>query len=249
MTTLLISDLHLSPERPGVTQAFLSFLTHQASTANALYILGDLFEVWVGDDDQSALAKGVISSLKDLTERGVALYFLHGNRDFMVSKRFARETGCTLLPEHYVAHIEGRKVLLLHGDTLCIEDQDYQHFRRKARHPISLWCLHHLPLRTRQKIGENGRAKSMAVNSNKSDNIMDVTNSEVERLMEKHQVNIMIHGHTHRPSCHQQKHGKRFVLGDWHHHGWYLQMTANAEPELCSFPITPTTLSPSSTTS
>lgn len=239
MTTLLISDLHLAPERPAVTQAFLEFLKHQASTANALYILGDLFEVWVGDDEQSELAKKVITSLKTLTEQGVALYFIHGNRDFMIGKRFARETGCTLLPEHHVAQIEGHKVLILHGDTLCIDDEDYQRFRRKARHPISIWFLNHLPLRTRQKIGENGRAKSMSVNSNKTDNIMDVTGSEVERLMEKYQVNLMIHGHTHRPGCHQHKNGKRYVLGDWHHYGWYLKITADTEPELSSFPIGP----------
>jgi UDP-2,3-diacylglucosamine hydrolase len=237
MTTLLVSDLHLSPERPAVTRAFQNFLKQQVHPADSLYILGDLFEVWIGDDDPSEFARTIISELKTLSDRGTKLYFLHGNRDFMIGKRFARETGSTLLPEHYVATLEGHKILLLHGDTLCIDDVDYQRFRRRARHPVSRWCLNHLPLRTRQKIAENGRAKSMAINSNKSENIMDVTNSEVERLLEKYQVDTMIHGHTHRPNRHQHKNGERFVLGDWHHHGWYISLSEKSKPELSSFPI------------
>jgi UDP-2,3-diacylglucosamine hydrolase len=237
MSTLLISDLHLSPERPAVTQAFLDFLKNQAAEADALYILGDLFEVWVGDDDPAPLSQEVIAALKTLTYSGTALYVMQGNRDFMIGKRFARETGCTLLPDHYVAQLEGHKILLLHGDTLCIDDEQYQRFRRKTRRPFFLWCLNRLPLSTRQKIADNGRAKSRAVNANKSENIMDVNKPEVERLMEQYQVNTMIHGHTHRPNRHQHKNGERLVLGDWHQNGWYIQVTEKAEPELISFPI------------
>jgi UDP-2,3-diacylglucosamine hydrolase len=237
MSTLLISDLHLSPERPAVTQAFLDFLKNQAAEADALYILGDLFEVWVGDDDPAPLSQEVIAALKALTYSGTALYVMQGNRDFMIGKRFARETGCTLLPDHYVAQLEGHKVLLLHGDTLCIDDEQYQRFRRKTRRPFFLWCLKRLPLSTRQKIADNGRAKSRAVNANKSENIMDVTPSEVEQLMEQYQINTMIHGHTHRPNRHQHKNGERLVLGDWHQNGWYIRVTEKAEPELISFPI------------
>jgi len=237
MPTLLISDLHLSPERPAVTQAFLDFLKSQAQQATALYILGDLFEAWVGDDDPTPLSREVISALKELTDSGTELYFTQGNRDFLIDKRFARETGCTLLPDHYVAQLEGHKILLLHGDTLCIGDVQYQKFRRKARHPIFRWCLSHLPLKTRQNIATSWRTKSMKVNANKSDNIMDVTPSEVERIMDKYQVNTMIHGHTHRPNLHQHKNGERFVLGDWYHNGWYIQVIEKAKPELISFPI------------
>ncbi len=237
MSTLLISDLHLSPERPAVTQAFLDFLKNQAAEANALYILGDLFEVWVGDDDPASLSQEVIAALKALTYSGTTLFVMQGNRDFMIGKRFARETSCTLLPDHYVAQLEGHKILLLHGDTLCIDDEQYQRFRRKTRRPFFLWCLNRLPLSTRQKIADNGRAKSRAVNANKSENIMDVTPSEVERLMEQYQVNTMIHGHTHRPNRHQHKNGERLVLGDWHHNGWYIQVTEKAGAELRSFPI------------
>jgi len=237
MPTLLISDLHLSPENPAVAQAFLEFLKDPAQQASALYILGDLFEVWVGDDDPAPLSREIISALKELTNNGTRLYVMHGNRDFLLDKRFARETGCTLLPDHYVVELENHKILLLHGDTLCIDDVQYQKFRRKARHPIFRWCLNHLPLKTRQNIAENGRAKSMEINANKSGNIMDVTASEVERQMEKYQVNTMIHGHTHRPNRHQHKQGERLVLGDWHHHGWYIRVTEETEPELISFPI------------
>lgn len=237
MPTLLISDLHLSPERPAVTQAFLGFLKDQAQQANALYILGDLFEAWVGDDDPAPLSREVIAALKVLTDNGTELYLMQGNRDFLIDKRFARETGCTLLPDHHVAELENHKILLLHGDTLCISDVQYQKFRRKARHPIFRWCLNHLPLRTRQNIAKNWRAKSMNANANKPDNIMDVTASEVERQMEKYQVTTMIHGHTHRPNRHQHKQGERLVLGDWHHHGWFIRITDNTPPELISFPI------------
>lgn len=237
MSTLLISDLHLSPERPTVTQAFLDFLKNQAAEANALYILGDLFEAWVGDDDPAPLSREVISALKVLTDSGTHLYVMQGNRDFLLDKRFARETGCTLLPDHYVTQLEGHKVLLLHGDTLCIGDEQYQKFRRKARHPLFRWCLNHLPLKTRQNIATSWRAKSMKVNSNKSDNIMDVTPSEVERVMEEYQVNTMIHGHTHRPNRHDHKNGERMVLGDWHHQGWYIRVTEMSGAELSSFPI------------
>jgi len=237
MSTLLISDLHLSPERPAVTLAFLDFLKNQAAEANALYILGDLFEAWVGDDDPAPLSRKVITVLKELTDNGTDLYVMQGNRDFLLDKRFARETGCTLLPDHYVTELENHKILLLHGDTLCIGDEQYQKFRRKARHPIFRWCLNHLPLKTRQNIATSWRSKSMKVNSNKSDYIMDVTPSEVERIMEKYQVNSMIHGHTHRPNRHQHKNGERLVLGDWYQNGWYIRVTEKAAPELNSFPI------------
>jgi len=237
MNTLLISDLHLSPERPAVIRAFYLFLEHQAQDADALYILGDLVEAWVGDDDQAPLSREVIAALRKLTDSGTAVYFLHGNRDFLVGKRFARETGCTLLPEHHVAKMNGHPVLLLHGDTLCTGDESYQKFRRKSRHPLFRWGLNRLSLKRREKIAEDWRAKSMKANANKSDNIMDVTPSEVERLMEKYDVSTMIHGHTHRPKRHKHNRGERLVLGDWYHHGWFIRITDNTPPELISFPI------------
>lgn len=237
MSVLLISDLHLSPERPAVTRAFFAFLRHQAREAEALYILGDLFESWIGDDDPTRLPREVIGELKQLSDSGTRLYFIHGNRDFMIARRFARETGCTLLPEHHVARLGGEPVLLLHGDTLCTEDEAYQKFRRISRNRPLQFVMRHLPLKKRQQIAADLRRKSMNANANKADNIMDVTPAEVERKMKAFGVKRMIHGHTHRPDRHVLPCGERLVLGDWHHHGWYIRCEDGREPELISFPI------------
>ncbi|WP_461481357.1 UDP-2,3-diacylglucosamine diphosphatase [Porticoccus sp.] len=237
MSTLLISDLHLSPERPAVTRAFLAFLHAEARQAEALYILGDLFESWIGDDDPAPLAREVIGELKQLSDSGTRLYFLHGNRDFMIGRRFARETGSTLLPQHHIAKLGGQKVLLLHGDTLCTEDEAYQKFRRISRNPLVKFVLRNLPLKKRQRIAADWRRKSMAANANKADNIMDVSTAEVRRFLKDFGVKRMIHGHTHRPDRHSLPGGERLVLGDWHRRGWYILVEGEQPPELISFPI------------
>lgn len=220
---LLISDLHLSPERPAVDRAFFRFLEEQASKADALYILGDLFEAWIGDDDPSPHSRAIIEKLRAVTEAGTALYFQHGNRDFMIGKRFARETGAILLPDEAIAELAGQKVLLMHGDTLCLDDQDYQRFRRRVRNPVAKWLLRRIPLAKRQKMAVEWRSKSMTANANKAANIMDVSPAEVERMLQKHQVATLIHGHTHRPGQHRHQHGERIVLGDWHSSGWVIR--------------------------
>lgn len=237
MTTLLISDLHLSPERPAVTRAFFAFLENQTDDIEALYILGDLFEAWIGDDDPAPLARQVIAALKKLSDSGVKLFFTHGNRDFMIGKQFARETGATLLPDHHLTELGGQRVLLLHGDTLCTGDADYQTFRRRYRHPLVKFLLRHLPLKKRQKMAVEWRQKSMQANANKSDNIMDVSEETVAQLMAQYRVKLMIHGHTHRPFHHQMPCGERLVLGDWHQRGWYIRIKEDHSPELISFPI------------
>ncbi|MGS2722376.1 UDP-2,3-diacylglucosamine diphosphatase [Porticoccus sp. GXU_MW_L64] len=236
MSTIFISDLHLAPERPQVTKAFYNFLDGEARQAEKLYILGDLFEAWVGDDDPSEFLAEIKSRLRALSDSGTRLYFLHGNRDFMVGKGFAKATGCTLLPEHHVIDLYGTAVLLLHGDTLCSDDIDYQKFRRKVRNPLGTWLLRRIPLNKRLQIAADWRAKSMNANSNKASNIMDVNNHTVEQLFSKYRVNTMIHGHTHRPARHSHNGGERIVLGDWHHNGWVLRADAN-NLELCSFAI------------
>ncbi|UTW45730.1 UDP-2,3-diacylglucosamine diphosphatase [bacterium SCSIO 12696] len=238
MTTLFISDLHLAPERPEITQAFYEFLENEAKQADALYILGDLFESWVGDDDPSEFLANIKSRLRALTTSGTHLYFTHGNRDFMVGKRFAKATGCTLLPEHHVIDLYGQRVLLLHGDTLCTDDIDYQKFRRKVRNPLGTGLLRCIPLKKRLQIAADWRDKSMNANSNKASNIMDVNGDAVERLFAKYHVDKMIHGHTHRPARHHHNGGERIVLGDWHHHGWILTADQN-NLELSSFEIAP----------
>ena len=149
MTELFIADLHLSPERPAVCRAFLDFLEQRAPQAEALYILGDLFESWIGDDDPSPLARQVVAALRHLTDSGTAVLFQPGNRDFLIGRRFCRQTGARLLPDEYIAQINGKPMLLMHGDTLCLHDEAYQKFRRKVRVPFVKWLLSHLPLKKR----------------------------------------------------------------------------------------------------
>ena len=231
MKTLLISDLHLSQERPALGVAFSRFLHEEARQCQALYILGDLFEAWIGDDDPAPLSQTVISELKALTGDGVRVYLLHGNRDFAIGRRFARETGSTLITEPHRVDLYGNKVLLLHGDTLCTGDIAYQRARRIIRNPLLLALMKRLPLKIRQKIAVLSREKSRAATSNKSDYIMDVEQSAVEANLIQQGVTTMIHGHTHRPGDHTftigtaygEKKARRLVLGDWSDKGWAIE--------------------------
>ncbi len=240
MTTLFIADLHLSPGRPEVTEAFIAFLQQRAAGAGALYILGDLFEAWIGDDDPSALASRVTAALRELTEAGTQLAFQHGNRDFLVGKRFAEATGATLLGDEAVVQLDGRPVLLMHGDSLCLDDVAYQRFRRKVRNPAIKWLLAHLPLSKRLQIAARWRAGSKAANRNKPESIMDVTPQEVVRLMDRYRVQTLIHGHTHRPATHRVKlsagAGERWVLGDWGPEAWAI-VASQGKLDLQHWPI------------
>ncbi|MGB1334193.1 MAG: UDP-2,3-diacylglucosamine diphosphatase [Porticoccaceae bacterium] len=222
MAILFISDLHLSPERPEVTRAFLSFLQQQADSTEALFVLGDLFEAWIGDDDTCATGIKVQEAFKQLTDKGVGLFIQHGNRDFFIGKRFCKATGATLLADEHLVEYNDKTVLVMHGDTLCTDDVDYIRFRCKIRHPIIKFCLQLLPLKYRQKLATNMRARSKAANANKASAIMDVNTDAVDAVMAKHGVTTLIHGHTHRPDRHQHTGGERIVLGDWHDKGWYV---------------------------
>jgi len=236
MSILFISDLHLSPQRPAVTRAFLLFLQQQALTAKALYILGDLFEAWVGDDDNSPLGLQVQEAFHNLTGAGTKLYIQHGNRDFLLGRRFMSNTGATLLADEYIVDYQGQRALLMHGDTLCVDDIDYLRFRRKVRNPLCKLCFGLLPLKRRQRWAADLRAKSMAANANKPSAIMDVNAEAVDTVMGKYRVGTLIHGHTHRPDRHQVSAGERIVLGDWHDYGWVLQLDRSGF-ELQSFAI------------
>jgi UDP-2,3-diacylglucosamine hydrolase len=236
MDALFISDLHLSDDRPDITGAFVSFLETEAVKAKRFYILGDLFEAWIGDDDPSELARTVVNALNDLSQTDTQVFVQQGNRDFLLGKGFARETGTSLLPDYEVIGSGDKQFLLCHGDTLCLEDVDYIKFRRKVRNPIYRWVLAHMPLKFRQNLAANWRAKSMAANSNKATNIMDATPSEVDRLLTHYDCSVMIHGHTHRPKVHQHPNGVRYVLGDWDKQGWYISLE-KGEAELVSFDI------------
>lgn len=240
MATLFIADLHLQTEEPAITAGFLRFLRGEAKSADALYILGDLFEAWIGDDDPNPLHREMAAAIHALVDSGVPCYFIHGNRDFLIGKRYARESGMTLLPEEQVLDLYGRKVLIMHGDTLCTDDIGYLAFRAKVHTPWIQKVFLALPLFIRNRIAARMRAGSKAANSSKSMTIMDVNPQAVVRVMEKHDVQWLIHGHTHRPDVHsliangQPAH--RVVLGAWHTEGSMVKVTPEGV-ELIAFPF------------
>lgn len=240
MATLFIADLHLCTEEPAITAGFLRFLAGDARKADALYILGDLFEAWIGDDDPVPLHREIAAAIKSLVDAGVPCYFIHGNRDFLLGKRFARESGMILLAEENVLDLYDRKVLILHGDTLCTDDTGYLAFRAKVHQPWLQKLFLALPLFVRQRIAAKMRANSKAANSTKSLEIMDVNPQAVVNAMERHRVQWLIHGHTHRPAVHQlTANGEpafRVVLGAWHSEGSMVKVTQD-DVELIYFPF------------
>lgn len=240
MATLFIADLHLQTEEPAITAGFLRFLHGEAKSADALYILGDLFEAWIGDDDPNPLHREIAAAIRALVDAGTPCFFIHGNRDFLIGQRFARESGMTLLPEEQVLDLYGRKVLIMHGDTLCTDDTGYLAFRAKVHTPWIQTLFLALPLFIRNRIAAKMRAGSKAANSSKSMTIMDVNPQAVVRVMEKHQVHWLFHGHTHRPDVHNlMVHGEpahRVVLGAWHTEGSMVKVTPDGV-ELIAFPF------------
>ncbi|NJD00578.1 UDP-2,3-diacylglucosamine diphosphatase [Candidatus Erwinia dacicola] len=218
--TLFIADLHLCTEEPAITASFLHFLRREAQHADALYILGDLFEAWIGDDDPNPLHAEVVTALRQLS---IPCYFIHGNRDFLVGKRFARAAGMTLLPEEQVLELYGRRVLIMHGDTLCTDDVDYQRYRQKVQQRWLQTVFLALPLFGRQRIARKMRNGSKQANRNKDLSIMDVNPQAVVDAMSRHRVPYLIHGHTHRPAVHpleiNDQPAERLVLGAWHEGG------------------------------
>lgn len=230
-TTLFIADLHLSPSRPDITAAFLQFMREEAIHADALYVLGDLFEFSIGDDEPSALNDQVAAAFNACSEQGTPVYFIHGNRDFMVGRRFARQAGMTLLPEHQVIDLYGEPTLIMHGDTLCIDDAGYQRYRRITRWRWLQWLFLRLPLSRRMGIADGIRGKSAQSKETKVMQVMDVNQGEVVRQMQRYRVRSLIHGHTHRPAIHQLdikgQSARRIVLGDWYTQGSVLAVTPN----------------------
>ena len=242
MNTLFISDLHLQSSQSKIINVFIKFLQQQATQADAVYILGDLFEAWVGDDDNNPLAQQVKKALKALSQT-VPTYFMRGNRDFTIGERFSQEAGITLLADPTVIELYGRRVLLMHGDLLCTDDLAYQAFRRKVYAPNFIKRLMRLPLFVRRLIALWARYKSKKHTGNTDLTIQDVNQQETEKTMQEYKVNILIHGHTHRPTIHDlQINGqgaKRIVLAAWHDQGYVLQVSSTWE--ISSFEL-PTTL-------
>lgn len=228
---LLISDLHLEEERPDITRAFLHFLRARAPQAEALYILGDFFEAWIGDDGMSPFQHSIARALRELSDSGTQIFLMHGNRDFLIGHAFCQEAGCSLLKDPTRVRLGGESVLLMHGDSLCTLDVGYMKLRRWLRNPLTLFILRSLPLSTRHKLARKLRSESRDQTRMKASEIVDVTPEEVIRVMTEHGVQTMIHGHTHRPAVHDLQvngqPGRRIVLGDWDRQGWVLQVDKN----------------------
>lgn len=221
-STLFISDLHLDAARPAVSAALAAFLERH-STCERLYILGDLFESWIGDDDDTAVAAETAGLLKRFSDGGPDLLVMVGNRDFLIGQTFCHTVGATLLADPTVIDLYGTPTLLLHGDSLCTGDTEYQAFRQTARSPEWQSDLLSRGLEERRTVASRLRAMSREANSNKAEDIMDVTPAEVDRVMRRHGVTQLIHGHTHRPGRHEEPAGTRWVLGDWDRQGWVLE--------------------------
>jgi len=230
VTTLFISDLHLDGEWPEITRQFLEFLDGEARTARALYILGDLFEAWIGEDDPDPSKQAVMEALRTLTASGVPCYVMHGNRDFLLGKRFSAATGVQLLPDSIVLDLYGRRTLLMHGDTLCTDDHAYQRLRRIVRNPLVKLLLRSLPLAQRQRLAQKLRAGSKAhidAMDKARPYIMDVNPQAVTAALRQAGTDCLIHGHTHRPAVHpldlDGRPATRIVLGDWYEQGSVLR--------------------------
>lgn len=228
--TLFISDLHLDPQRPEITRLFLDFLGTRGRDAAAVYILGDLFEAWIGDDDDSPLNAIITSRLRTCVDSGTSLFFMPGNRDFLTGSRFAEQTGCIQLADPAQIDLYGQPTLLMHGDTLCTDDTGYMEFRRRVRDSGWQRAFLKKPLEERRRISMAARDSSRIQTREKPEYIMDVNQEAVIQTMMKHQVQRLIHGHTHRPAIHDLmvagKPAQRMVLGDWYTQGSVLECTA-----------------------
>ena len=231
MTTLFVSDLHLDLARPAITRLFLDFLQGQARQAEALYVLGDLFEAWVGDDDPGEPGAAVCAGLKALAQSGVPVFLMRGNRDFLYGPTIAERSGAILLPDPCVVDLYGRPTLLTHGDLLCSDDVAYQAFRRQVRDPAWQALFLGQPLEARQAFAARARTASREHQSGMAEAITDVNPATVVEAMQRHGVDRLIHGHTHRPAVHALLAGERpatrVVLGDWYEQGSVLRVDAD----------------------
>jgi UDP-2,3-diacylglucosamine hydrolase len=232
MATLFIADLHLDPSRPQITDLFEHYLaSDEVRHANALYILGDLVEAWIGDDDDAELPARIAAATRAVRDAGVPVYFMVGNRDFLLGQAFAARAGLTLLDDGTVHDIHGRRTLLMHGDVLCTDDLAYQAVRQQVRTPEWQAQILAMPLQARRAFAAKAREDSKAHTGNTMESIMDVNADAVAETMRKAGVTRLIHGHTHRPAVHDfQLDGtpaQRIVLGDWYEQGSVLRVDAD----------------------
>ena len=230
MSTLFVSDIHLNAGQPEMTELFCNFLRGTAREAEKLYILGDLFEFWIGDDDPDTTYAQIQTELKALTDIGVPCFVIHGNRDFLLGQDFCQRTGCQLLADGSCIDLYGQRVVLCHGDILCTDDHAYQRLRLIVRNPIIQWLLRKLSLKQRQRVAERMRQASRQHIQKSMNDIMDVNPQAVTDYMNAANVQCLIHGHTHRPAIHTHAlnfgAGTRIVLGDWYQQGSVLRWSA-----------------------
>ena len=232
MAVVFASDVHLAPERPDISKRFFSFLEKQAGRVDALYLLGDLFEAWVGDDDDDEFAELVKKNLRALSDSGVAVYLMHGNRDFLIGKQFAAASGCQLIDDPARLELYGETLLLSHGDALCTDDLEYQEFRKEVRDPQWQEQFLRKSLAERRDFARQARDASTQHQQQQSVEIGDVNQQAVETLIAEQQVSLLLHGHTHRPAVHDFKlsngtDARRIVLGAWYEQGSMVRWDEN----------------------
>lgn len=227
MATLFVSDLHLDPARPEITRQFMDFLAGEARAADALFVLGDLFEAWLGDDDPEPAHAAVAGALASLSASGVPVFLMQGNRDVLLGGQFAARAGAVLLPDPVVTTVHGRRVLITHGDALCTGDAAYQRLRTLLRDQGVRGALVGLPLAARRALAGEARAGSREHLARASSYITDVSPTAVDDVLRASDAQVLLHGHTHRPGIHSLEVGgiprARIVLGDWHEHGSVLR--------------------------
>lgn len=228
--TLLISDLHLAPERPQMLQLFVDFANNIAAKADSLYILGDFLEVWWGDDDPAADYQEVFNAIQRLVEtNNTAVFLMHGNRDFMIGHELAKRCHFTLIDDPYPLELAGKKAMLIHGDSLCTDDIEYQKFRQMVRNPQWQQQVLQKSLEERYALAQSIREQSKSNTAMKAEDIMDVNPEATRKIFTDNNIDLLIHGHTHRPAFHKMdidgKPVQRIVLSDWYEHGSYLRIS------------------------
>ena len=227
MTTIFISDIHISDDYPEIYQQFLDFIKNLDHNTNALYILGDLFEYWIGDDDPNPIFKKIQTELKDLSKINVSVFFMHGNRDFLVGDEFAEKSHIKILSDPSIIELYGEQILISHGDMCCVDDEEYQLFRKQTRDPRWQKMILGKPLEYRRNFAQIAREKSLEHTQLENEEIMDVNEDEVKKILDKFNLSTIIHGHTHRPFIHNtisnEVNYRRIVLGDWYEQGSILE--------------------------
>lgn len=223
---LLLSDVHLSEQAPDITRRFVDFLPTQTQTIQSLFILGDLFEVWIGDDAPGELGLQIAIELKKLSAQGISIYFMPGNRDFLIGQHYAQQAGMQILSDPCIVQFDQQSILLAHGDAWCTDDTEYQKFRTHRLQPETQQAFLAMPIEQRLAFAKNARDASQKHTQNSADSIMDVNPDVVDSIFNTHGIGTIIHGHTHRPADHQHGSHQRMVLGDWYTHNSWLKINS-----------------------